>query len=85
MKTVRELLQNPDPLQHDPHPPLHERARLRHAVISAANRATMPDTPLLQSRMPIPVAATLAVIATAIIRFPSMVARDSRFTGGREI
>jgi hypothetical protein len=66
MKTTRELLQDADPLQHEPQEPSQERAQVRQAVMSAGNHVTTPDSTLSRSRRPILV-AILAVIATAVV------------------
>jgi hypothetical protein len=66
MKTIRELLQDADPLQHEPNQPSQERAQCRQAVMSGASHVTSPDSTLLRSRRPILV-AMLAVIATAVV------------------
>lgn len=70
MKTLRELLQDADPVRHEPNQPLlQERARRRDAVMSGASRATTPSTQLWRSRMPLLAAAMLALIATAVVGF----------------
>jgi hypothetical protein len=66
MKTVRELLQDADPLQHEPNQPSQELDQCRQAVMSRLNHVTWPDSTLLRSRRPIFV-AMLAVIATAVV------------------
>jgi preprotein translocase subunit SecD len=69
MKTLRELLQDADPVRHEPNQPvLQERARRRDAVISGANSRTTPSTQLWRSRMPL-LAAAMLLLATAVVEF----------------
>jgi preprotein translocase subunit SecD len=69
MKTLKELLQDADPVRHEPNQPLlQERARRRDAVLSGASRATTPSTQPLRSRTPLlAAAAMLALIVTAVV------------------
>ena len=63
MKTIRELLQDADPLQHEPTWPSGERDFRRQAVIAAASAARAPGG--MGSRSRIAAFATVASIAVA--------------------
>ena len=65
MKTVRDILQDADPLRHEPHRLADERARLRRAVVAAGSRAPVPSPTWLRS----PAGAWAAVAVVAGIVF----------------
>jgi hypothetical protein len=101
MKTIRELLQDADPLQHEPTWPSDERDFRRQAVIAAASAARAPGE--MGSRSRIAAFATVASIAVtasflgsrgwslfvsdlrAAVRFEVRLAEDKSAPGLREV
>jgi hypothetical protein len=61
MKTVRDILQDADPLRHEPHRLEDERDRLRQAVVAAASDVT-PSSTSFQSRV-----GLLAIVALFVV------------------
>jgi hypothetical protein len=65
MKTVREILQDADPLRYEPQRPEGERDRLRQAVVAAATSVTTP--PLVRFHSPVALLAIFAFIVLGIV------------------
>jgi hypothetical protein len=100
MKTVRDLLQDADPLRHEPDRLAEERERLRQAIVAAASDATAPLSNWFRARIALLAAVAVAVIAMvavgsqvwspagatlqAAVRFEVRLAEDSPATGLRE-
>jgi hypothetical protein len=61
MKTVRDILEDADPLRHEPHRSASERDRLRHAIVAAASDVAAPAR---WFRAPV---ALLAAVALGIV------------------
>ena len=101
MRTVREVLQDADPLRHEPHLPEGERDRLRQAVVAAASAVTIPSSAGFRSRVALLAAAVLIVVGIvalgsqiwsqggttlqAAIRFEVRLAEDHPIAGLREV
>jgi hypothetical protein len=71
MRTVKELLQDADPLRHEPYRLEGERDRLRQAVVAAAYNASAP--PSVWFRRPVLVLAMLALIVFGIVAVGSQI------------
>src|ERR1700674_1646286 len=67
MRTIRELLQQADPVRHESDLPAHQRERRRQAVVAAASHVTTPTASWLPTRVALLATVTLAVIAMVII------------------
>jgi hypothetical protein len=65
MKTVRDILQDADPLRHEPHRFEEERDRLRQAVVAAASDVITPSAAWFRS--PVVLLATVALIVVGIV------------------
>jgi SecD-like export protein len=65
MKTVKDLLQDADPLRHEPHRFAEERDRLRHVVVGAASDVAGPLAPWHVT--PIALLAIVTVVILAIV------------------
>ena len=65
MKTVRDILQDADPLRHEPHRLEEEREQLRQAVVAAATSVTTPPSAWLHS--PVALLAIFALIVLGIV------------------
>jgi hypothetical protein len=71
MKTVRQLLQDADPLRHEPHRLGPARDRLRQAIVSAASDSTTPSSSWF--RTPVAFLAIVALIVVAIVGVGSQI------------
>ena len=65
MKTLRDLLQDADPLRHEPHRLERERDRLRQAVVAAASGATRPSSAWLST--PVALVITVGLITVGLV------------------
>jgi hypothetical protein len=97
---IRDLLQQADPLRHEPHWPAHERDRRRQAVVAAASHVTTPDGVWFRPRIVILAILTVALVTTfvlgshkwsqgavdlqAAVRFEVRLAEDSPAAGLQE-
>lgn len=67
MKNIRELLQDADPLRHEPTWPAGQRHFRRQAVLAAASGARAPAGAASRSRIAVFVTAVLMVIAASLL------------------
>jgi len=67
MKSIRELLREGDPLQHEATWPSDQRIARRQAVLSSARAARTPSGTKPRSRTPVFVTAILTVIAASLL------------------
>jgi hypothetical protein len=65
MTTVRDLLRDADPVRHEPHERERDRERLRHDVLAAAARVTVPSRAWF--RTPGALLAAVALILVGIV------------------
>ena len=78
MKTVRDLLQEADPLRHESHQLDRDRDRRRHAVVAAASDVTTPASRWLRPRAAL--AAAVALIGVGIVVVGSQMWRQGGAT-----
>ena len=71
MKSLRDLLQDADPLRHEPHRLERERERLRHAVVAGVSGVTRASSAWLST--PIALAVTVAMIAVGLAAVGSQI------------
>jgi hypothetical protein len=71
MKTVRDILQDADPLRHEPHRLEGERDRLRQKVVAAATSVTTPPSAWFHS--PAALLAIFALIVLGIVAVGSQI------------
>ena len=71
MKTLRDLLQDADPLSHEPHRLERERERLRQAVVVGVSGVTRPSSAWLST--PIALVVTVAMIAVGLAAVGSQI------------
>ena len=67
MKTIRELLQEGDPLRHEPTPPQGQREFRRQAILAAAAGVREPSGSGSRSRMAVFATAALMVVAASLL------------------
>ena len=66
MTTLRDILQDADPLRHEPHRLEGRRDRLRQAVVAATSEVTTPSYPWFR-RTPVALLAAVALIVVGIV------------------
>lgn len=71
MKTVRDILQDADPLRHEPHRLERERDRLHQAVVAAGTSVTAPPSPWFHS--PVALLAIFTLIILGIVAVGSQI------------
>ena len=70
MNDIRNILQDADPLRHEPPPSEGERDRLRHAAVAAASDATTSASSAW-FRTPVALVAMFAMIMVGVVAFGS--------------
>src|ERR1051325_287557 len=69
MRTVRDLLEAADPARHDDGPTEDQRARIRHAILSATSRSDAPAASRVPRRTGLALAIAAALTVAAVIAF----------------
>lgn len=69
MKTVRDLLQDADPLRHEPDRLEKERGRLRQVVAVAASGATSPSAVRFPTPLALVICIALIIVGVVVVGF----------------
>ena len=69
MRTVRDLLEAADPARHDDGPTEDQRARIRHAILSATSHSDAPAASRVPRRTGLALAIAAALTVAGVIAF----------------